>query len=70
MTKIQKFLIALISVYALLLLTNLWFAIFSSAIFFKITISFLVIFLLFLSISFIKNHFLEEEKMKNDNYIN
>lgn len=70
MKKLQITLTSLIIMFFGLLIAQLWFDFFSEEVFFKISTTLAIIFVAIILIFLIRKHFLDEEKLKKDKFIN
>lgn len=69
MKFLQTSLIALVVIFVILLVTQLWFEVFPEGVFFKLTVTFGIIFGTVVVILLIKRHLFEEDKLKKDKFI-
>lgn len=69
MHRLIVFLLFLLLSYVALFIVQLWFDVFAREIFFKLTITFGVLFLTALIVIVIKNYLGVEEKLKRDKFI-
>lgn len=69
MGKASALAVFLIVAYVFLFIIQLWFDVFSGDIFFKITITFGVLFATLIMVMFVRRHLHEEDKLKKDKFV-
>lgn len=69
MKHIQSSLIVLVIAYVLVIIAQIWFSLFPDEIFFKVTLTFAILFVCLIAVLLIKRHLLEEDDLKKDKFI-
>lgn len=69
MSKTTIFLMFLIIVYVALFILQLWFEVFEGDIFFKLTLTFVAVFITTAIVLLVKRHVKEEGELKRDKFV-
>ena len=59
----------LLALYGVIVLLQLWFEIFNGPIFWKITVTFVVVLVVTVGVSLIKRDYVQDKKMKDEHFI-